>query len=105
MSEWVQLQNSLTEKAKTGAEMAKAIKTQRRIASHFGGTTSIDAQGRVLVPAELRKELSLDGKRVKIDFELGRYNFWLTDQYKGLVGEALNEIDGANALLEDAGLL
>lgn len=102
---WVSLQNSLNAKAQTSPELAKAIKVQRRIASHFGGTSSIDAQGRVLVPAELRKTLGLDGKRVKIDFELGRYNFWVAEEYSGVYGAALNEIDSANEVLEGTGLL
>ena len=44
------------------------------IAKYFGGDSEIDAQGRVLMPAALRKELSLEAQPVWLDCYNGRIN-------------------------------
>ena len=44
------------------------------IAKYFGGDSEIDAQGRVLVPAELRRKLALESQPVWLDCYQGRIN-------------------------------
>jgi MraZ protein len=44
------------------------------IAKYYGGDSDIDAQGRVLIPAELRKELDLESQPVWLNVHHGRIN-------------------------------
>ena len=53
------------------AELAEDI---AYIAKYYGGDSEIDAQGRVLMPAALRKELSLEAAPVWLDCYNGRIN-------------------------------
>jgi MraZ protein len=53
------------------AELAEDISY---IAKYYGGDSEIDGQGRVLMPAELRKKLDLESQPVWLDFYQGRIN-------------------------------
>jgi len=53
------------------AEMAEDV---AYIAKYFGGDSEIDTQGRVLMPAALRKELNLESQPVWLDVYNGRIN-------------------------------
>jgi len=44
------------------------------LAKYYGGDSDIDSQGRVLMPAELRKELGLESQPVWLDVYHGRIN-------------------------------
>ena len=46
------------------------------LAKDLGGTSEIDSQGRVLVPAELRRELTLENQPVWLDCYRGRINIY-----------------------------
>ena len=53
------------------AEMAEDV---AYFAKFFGGDSEIDAQGRVLMPATLRRELALESQPVFLDCYNGRIN-------------------------------
>ena len=53
------------------AELAEAV---AYVAKVFGGDSEIDAQGRVLMPAALRRELALESQTVFLDCYNGRIN-------------------------------
>jgi len=55
-------------------DLAELAEDVAYIAKYFGGDSEIDAQGRVLMPAALRKELSLESQPVWLDCYNGRIN-------------------------------
>jgi MraZ protein len=55
-------------------DMAELAEDVAYVAKYFGGDSDIDAQGRVLMPAALRKELSLEAQPVWLDCYNGRIN-------------------------------
>lgn len=55
-------------------DLAELAEDVAYIAKYFGGDSEIDAQGRVLMPAELRRRLSLESQAVFLDCYHGRIN-------------------------------
>jgi MraZ protein len=55
-------------------ELAELAEDVAYVAKYFGGDSEIDAQGRVLMPAALRKELNLESQPVWLDVYNGRIN-------------------------------
>lgn len=55
-------------------DLAELAEDVAYIAKVFGGDSEIDAQGRVLLPAALRRELSLESQPVFLDCYNGRIN-------------------------------
>lgn len=55
-------------------ELSEEAEDVANIAKYYGGDSEIDAQGRVLMPAELRKELELESQPVWLDVYHGRIN-------------------------------
>jgi len=55
-------------------ELAETAEDVAYIAKYYGGDSDIDAQGRVLMPALLRKELDLEAQPVWLDVYKGRIN-------------------------------
>jgi len=53
-------------------DLAELAEDVAYIAKYFGGDSEIDAQGRVLMPAELRRRLSLESQSVFLDCYNGR---------------------------------
>ena len=58
----------------TAGDLAELAEDVAYIAKVFGGDSEIDAQGRVLLPAALRRELSLESQPVFLDCYNGRIN-------------------------------
>jgi MraZ protein len=55
-------------------ELSEEAEDVANIAKYYGGDSDIDAQGRVLIPAELRKELDLESQPVWLNVYHGRIN-------------------------------
>ena len=55
-------------------DLAELAEDVAYIAKYFGGDSDIDAQGRVLMPAALRKQLNLESQPVWLDCYNGRIN-------------------------------
>ncbi len=55
-------------------ELSEEAEDIATLAKYYGGDSDIDAQGRVLMPAELRKELGLESQPVWLDVYHGRIN-------------------------------
>jgi transcriptional regulator MraZ len=58
----------------SAGELSEEAEDVVTIAKAFGGDSEIDAQGRVLMPVELRKELELESQPVWLDVYHGRIN-------------------------------
>ena len=70
LSVWKANEN-LFENAGEQAEQAEDV---AYVAKYYGGDSEIDAQGRVLMPAELRRKLELEAQPVWLDCYNGRIN-------------------------------
>jgi MraZ protein len=55
-------------------DLAELAEDVAYIAKYYGGNSEIDAQGRILVPTELRRKLGLESQPVWLDFYNGRIN-------------------------------
>jgi MraZ protein len=55
-------------------ELTEIAEDVAYIAKYFGGDSEIDSQGRVLIPAELRRKLNLESQPVWLDCYNGRIN-------------------------------
>ena len=55
-------------------DLAEVAEDVAYVAKVFGGDSDIDAQGRVLMPAALRRELALESQTVYLDCYNGRIN-------------------------------
>jgi MraZ protein len=64
-------------------DLAELAEDVAYIAKYFGGDSEIDAQGRVLMPAALRKQLNMESQPVWLDCYNGRIN---------VAGKAIHEV-------------
>lgn len=55
-------------------DLAELAEDVAYVAKYFGGDSEIDGQGRVLIPAALRKQLELESQPVWLDCYNGRIN-------------------------------
>lgn len=74
------------------------------IAKYFGGDSEIDAQGRVLMPAELRRRLSLEAQPVWLDCYNGRINVAGKSVHEARFNRALVNLPDKVKTLERKGL-
>ena len=62
------------------------------IANAFGGDAEVDAQGRLLIPAELRRHLGVEGEQVHLEYYKGHVNIYtqaVFDEKKTRASESL----------------
>ena len=72
------------------------------IANHYGADSEIDAQGRVLFPTELRRELKLEGQQVWLDYFNGRINVFDKERHDERMQRArVNLLDKLKTLERD----
>jgi len=102
-SEWQYRQERWAEVARRGAEYETAIEARQVVADHFGGDSTVDGQGRVLVPAALRKELGLENSKVYLRFDHGRFNMVPEAEYLAALNRALEGSATGNTLLKSIG--
>ena len=85
-------------------DLAELAEDVAYIAKYFGGDSEIDAQGRVLMPAELRRRLSLEAQPVWLDFYNGRINVAGRAVHEGRLNRALANLGEKVKTLEKKGL-
>jgi len=73
------------------------------VANGYGGDSAIDSQGRVLVPAKLRKEMALENAKVFLSFDEGRFNMWADADYTANLNRALAQASASYDLLKSMG--
>ena len=74
------------------------------VAYHFGADSDVDAQGRVLVPAELRRVLRLEGEQVHLRCFKQRIEVTGNDVYEQRFSKAMAGLAGKVQDLEKKGL-
>jgi DNA-binding transcriptional regulator/RsmH inhibitor MraZ len=88
----------------SAGEHAKIAQDIAFIANLYGGESEMDAQGRLLVPQELRKKLEIEAQPVWLDFFGGRINVFGKKVYEERMQRAMVGLEEKVALLETKGL-
>jgi MraZ protein len=74
------------------------------VAYHYGADSDVDAQGRVLVPAELRRKLNMEGEQVYLRCFRQRIEVTGKDVYEQRFNQAMAGLDAKVESLEKKGL-
>jgi MraZ protein len=74
------------------------------VAYHYGADSDVDAQGRVLVPTELRRKLNMEGEQVYLRCFKQRIEVTGKDVYEQRFNQAMNGLDAKVQSLEKKGL-
>lgn len=85
-------------------EHAKIARDVAFVANLFGAESEIDAQGRVLVPTELRRKLEVESAPVWMEFFNDRINVYPKKAYEESMQRALVELESKVEVLETKGL-
>jgi MraZ protein len=83
---------------------AKAAADVSMVANHFGADSEVDAQGRVLVPANLRRMLGMENETVWIEHYRGRFNVYSDAVYQEKLANAMEGLPDKVEVLEQQGL-
>jgi DNA-binding transcriptional regulator/RsmH inhibitor MraZ len=87
LSVWRQNEALLESMTGSHEEMA-AAESILGIANHYGADASIDGEGRMLVPQEVRKELGINDSKVWLKFEKGKIVGYSALEYKKMLDAA-----------------
>ena len=79
ISVWEQNEKLLADLSAEDPEAAEALGF---IANHYGAEGKMDPQGRVTLPAELRRELTLENQEVRVDCFMGGINVYGMKEYE-----------------------
>jgi MraZ protein len=85
-------------------DLAEQAEDVAYIAKYYGGDSEIDAQGRVLVPTELRRKLGIEAQPVWLDFYNGRINIASKAVHESRLQRALVNLTDKVKTLEKKGL-
>jgi len=88
----------------SAGELAELAEDVAYIAKVFGGDSEIDGQGRVLLPAALRRELSLESQPVYFDCYNGRINVASKSVHEERLNRATANLPEKVKTLEKKGL-
>ena len=75
-----------------------------RIARSYGRDAEIDSQGRIVVPVELRSELTLGSEPVAVEHLKGRIDFRKKSEHDKQLREDEANLEAKNAILRELGL-
>jgi len=85
-------------------EQADAWEALLRVAKYYGRDAEIDAQGRLVIPVELRTAMTLGSEAVCLEHLKGRIDFTKKTVHDGLLQAAESNLEEKNALLRKLGL-
>ena len=88
----------------TAGDLAELAEDVAYIAKVFGGDSEIDAQGRVLLPAALRRELEMESQQVFLDCYNGRINVAGKGVHDARINRAMANLGEKVKTLEKKGL-
>jgi MraZ protein len=75
------------------------------VANDLGGDAEVDAQGRMLIPAELRRELKIENDQVRLNYYRGSIQFLSSAVYEEEKRRLEQEALEALPAFEDEGIL
>ena len=101
LSAWKRNQETLS----SYTENPKAAETVLFMANAMGRDSDVDDQGRIVVPAGLRRKLELEGKDVSMTCHKGRITLYAEKLYEERFEEAESQLPEANEAIEQARLL
>ena len=85
-------------------DLAEPAEDVAYIAKYYGGDSDIDAQGRILIPTELRRKLGIESQPVWLDFYNGRINIASKSMHESRLNRALVNLSDKVKTLEKKGL-
>jgi MraZ protein len=85
-------------------EQADAFEALLRVAKYYGGDADIDAQGRIVIPSDLRAVMGLGSEPVCLEHLKGRIDFTKKTVHDGLLQAAESNLEEKNAMLRKLGL-
>lgn len=97
---WVKVEDSLAHECET-PEIANRIAFT---AADLGAESELDAQGRILVPQELRRELGLEDSTVRLYFHGEHLRMLSESEYERQKAKAVEPREGEPGSLGDSGL-
>jgi MraZ protein len=100
ISVWLETEHSLEE----SGDDADDREDVAFIANHFGADDEMDAQGRVLMPTELRRALKLENEQVYLRCSKRRIDVLGREVYEQRLAKAMEGIGGKAQGLEKRGL-
>lgn len=100
ISAWRRNENLLEE----GGEDTDLKEDVAFVAYHFGADSDVDAQGRVLMPTDLRRTLHMEGQQVHLRCFKQRIEVMGDDVYNQRLSKAMSGIDAKRQDLEKKGL-
>jgi MraZ protein len=83
---------------------ADALEALLRVARYYGRDAEIDAQGRIVIPSELRTVMALGSEPVCLEHLKGRIDFTKKTVHDGLLQAAESNLEEKNAILRRLGL-
>ena len=89
----------------TAGDLAELAADVAYIAKHFGGDSEIDGQGRVLLPAELRRRLEMESTQVFLDCYKGRINVATRATHDARLNRAFANLGDKVKTLEKKGFI
>lgn len=95
---WKDIEKGLNARGRNGKMMLFT-------ANDLGGDAELDPQGRLLIPAELRRALKVENDQVRLQYEKGAIHFFSSAVYEERRRAAAAVREEALAAFEDEGLL
>jgi MraZ protein len=99
-SVWQQNENLLEEEGDDAEEKEQVA----FVAYHFGADSDVDAQGRVLMPTDLRRKLGMEGEQVYLRCFKQRIEVIGSQIYEQRLAQAMSGLDDKVRSLEKKGL-
>lgn len=99
-SAWKQTEKFLEE----AREDSPAAEDVYFLANHYGGDAELDAQGRVLMPPVLRRDLGMENQQVWLQYYKGRINVYSKSEYDRRLQQSLESASEKLRSLEKKGL-
>jgi DNA-binding transcriptional regulator/RsmH inhibitor MraZ len=84
---------------------AKKAADIRFIANHFGASTTLDTQFRMVLPERLRDKMNLKGKTIWLEYVAGRLNGYTDESYQQNLTAALDGVEGKTQHLAEYGIV
>lgn len=82
----------------------KAARNIAFMAHYWGGVTTIDGQGRILIPPALRRKLAIEDQKVNVQFYKGAVEVYSEAESERRMASAMVGLDGNLDALEREGL-